>query len=62
LGAVKAPAPVPGGVVITGSYDLVLVAFLSSNGIALPTWAEKPGCRQARSLRARSSEHVVAHA
>jgi hypothetical protein len=26
------------------------MAFLSSNGIALPTWAEKPGCRQARSL------------
>ena len=24
------------------------MAFLSSNGIALPTWAEKPGCRQAR--------------
>ena len=40
----------------TGSWATSSMAFLSSNGIALPTWAEKPGCRQARSLRARSSE------
>ena len=32
------------------------MAFLSSNGIALPTCAEKPGWRQARSFRASSSE------
>jgi len=32
------------------------MAFLSSNGIASPTCAEKPGWRQARSIRASSSE------
>jgi hypothetical protein len=32
------------------------MAFLSSKGIASPTWAEKPGCFQARTLRASSCE------